>query len=157
MFFCHVAFSLVILGVSIVSGTPFHNTDGPGRLDSSHQQSFSSFCSSPGWRQEWADEFDAPSLNTSTWSIDFGGGDSRVRSSTGTAENVYLENGHLVLRSQRQTLGNYSYTSAAVDSQNKASFSGPARVCVSAVLPGGAKGSGAGAKIPSFLFLFFEA
>jgi hypothetical protein len=37
-----------------------------------------------------------------------------VRDSQGTADNVYLEDGHLVLRSQRQKMNGYDFTSGAV-------------------------------------------
>jgi hypothetical protein len=60
-----------------------------------------------------------------------------VRNSQGTRDNVYLEGGHLVLRSQRQASGKFNYTSGAVDSEGKASWKGLTRACVSAKLPGG--------------------
>ena len=55
-----------------------------------------------------------PVLNKSSWTLDFAGNDSRVRDSQGTADNVYIEDGHLVLRSQRQKLNGYDFTSGAV-------------------------------------------
>jgi hypothetical protein len=97
----------------------------------------SSFCAGEGWRQVWADEFSGTKLNESAWSIDLGGGDSRVRNSQGTRNNVYLEGGHLVLRSQRQKAGKYNYTSGAVESRGKVSWRGLTRACVRAKLPGG--------------------
>jgi hypothetical protein len=65
------------------------------------------------------------------------GGDSRVRNSQGTRDNVYLEGGHLVLRSQRQASGKYNYTSGAIETQDKVAWKGLTRACVSAKLPGG--------------------
>ena len=53
-------------------------------------------------------------LDNATWSVDLASNDSRVRNSQGTAENVYIEDGTLVLRSQRQRVGGYEYTSGAV-------------------------------------------
>jgi len=53
-----------------------------------------------------------------------------------TSDNVYIQNGHLVLRSQKQTINNFNYTSGAVTSQNKKYWKN-ARVCVRALLPGG--------------------
>ena len=50
---------------------------------------------------------------------------------------MYLESGHLVLRSQRQKSGGWNYTSGAVETQGKVSWWGPTRACVSAKLPGG--------------------
>ena len=100
--------------------------------------SSASFCDTQGeWTQVWQDEFDQATLDNSSWTIDLGAGDSRVRNSQGTSDNVYLEDGKLVLRSQRQKIGNYNLTSGAVQTQNKKFFKGPARFCVAAILPGG--------------------
>jgi hypothetical protein len=73
-----------------------------------------SFCAEQGWQQVWADEFSGPTLNESAWSIDLNGGDSRVRNSQGTRDNVYIEDGNLVLRSQRQKSGKYVQTDPLV-------------------------------------------
>ena len=97
-----------------------------------------SFCDSGnGWQEVWADEFNQTHLDTTSWTIDLGGNDSNVRNSLGTADNVYLEDGALVLRSQRERKEGFDFTSGAVQSQDKRFFAGPARVCVSASLPGG--------------------
>jgi beta-glucanase (GH16 family) len=104
-----------------------------------------SFCAGEGWAQVWADEFSGATLNESAWNIDVKAGDSQVRNSQGTRDNVYLEGGHLVLRSQRQRIGKWNYTSGAVETQHKVSWKGPTRACVSAKLPGG-EGGGPAAK-----------
>lgn len=44
--------------------------------------------------------------------------------SQGTAENVYIEDGHLVLRSQRQAMNGYEFTSGAVQTQGLHSWKG---------------------------------
>lgn len=111
-----------------------------------------SFCDSDSaWNQVWADEFNQSELDNTSWSIDVGAGDSRVRNSQGTIDNVYLEGGYLVLRSQKQKLGKYNFSSGAIQSKGKRSFAPPARVCISAKLPGGGLngtvGHGAGAGI----------
>jgi len=104
-----------------------------------------SFCETDGFGLVWQDEFDAPVLDKTSWSTDFSGNDSRVRDSLGTADNVYLENGTLVLRSQRQAIGGYQFTSGAVQTQGMRSWKGLTRACVKAMLPGGGpKGSGDG-------------
>ena len=100
---------------------------------------WTSFCDQVGWEQVWADDFDGPLLDNSSWSVDFKGNDSRVRDSLGTRDNVYLEDGALVLRTQRQKAGGYDYTSGAVQTQGKRSWRGHTRVCIKAQLPGGAK------------------
>ena len=101
-----------------------------------------SFCSDPEWNQVYADEFNGETLDDKSWTIDLEGGDSRVRESQGTADNVYLENGNLVLRSQKQQLGAYNYTSGSIQSQGLKSFKGKTRVCVMAKLPGANGGNG---------------
>ena len=55
-----------------------------------------SFCADEGWTQVWADEFGGTALNESVWNINTDAGDSQVRNSQGTRDNVYLEDGHLV-------------------------------------------------------------
>ena len=55
-----------------------------------------SFCADEGWTQVWADEFGGTALNESVWTINTNAGDSQVRESQGTRDNVYLEGGHLV-------------------------------------------------------------
>jgi len=96
-----------------------------------------SFCDQDGWNMIWQDEFDAIFLNASTWTVDTGSNNSKVRNSTGTLENVYLEDGNLVLRTQKERRGDYFYTSGAVASKGKKSWAGSSRVCISATLPGG--------------------
>lgn len=98
---------------------------------------FKSFCADEGWTQVWADEFAGAALNESAWNINTNAGDSQVRNSQGTRDNVYLEGGNLVLRSQRQKSGKWNYTSGAVTTQHKASWQGLTRACVAAKLPGG--------------------
>ena len=107
-----------------------------------------SFCAQAGWMQVWADEFSGTTLNTSKWTVDLNSGDSRVRDSTGTASNVYIEAGALVLRSQRETVpgSQFNFTSGAVETKDKASWKhvGGTRACVRAKLPGGESGEGKG-------------
>ena len=103
-----------------------------------------SFCAQSGWKQTWSDEFSGAALNTTAWSIDLHGGDSKVRDSQGTADNVYLEDGALVLRSQRKKAGKYNFTSGAVHSisGNWWKHAGGVRACVRAKLPGGETSGG---------------
>ena len=83
----------------------------------------------------------------SVWTKDVKkGNDSLVRNSWGLAENVWVENSELVIRSERYangTIEGYAYTSGAVTSQGKKSFGGKGnvtRVCVCAQLPSGGDG-----------------
>jgi beta-glucanase (GH16 family) len=113
-----------------------------------------SFCeASAAWPRSFAEEFDGPDLNSSRWSkylhnsagqCGFGIG----RFGRCDADNVYIEDGKLVLKSDKLPAqqctakeGCFNYTSAGVTSRDKATWSvaGGAgyRVCVSAMLPGG--------------------
>ena len=131
---------------------PLPRTIVPPRAGASATSSFCAGNVAGGWVQVWADEFDGSALDNSSWTVDLGANDSRVRDSKGTSDNVYLDGrGALVLRTQRHTTGDYAFTSGAVQSQNKRFFGGAdsaaaaTRVCVSAKLPGGGGGDkGAG-------------
>ena len=98
-----------------------------------------SFCDEAGWDMVFADDFNGSALDTKSWTVDLGAGDSRVRNSQGTADNVYLENGALVLRSKAEKAGKWNYTSGAVQTMGKVSWkhAGGTRACVRAKLPGG--------------------
>lgn len=102
-----------------------------------------SLCSESGeYVHVFVENFDEPALNTSLWSLVVGSGNSRVRDAWGTADNVYIENGSLVLRSQRQRYVTpsgdvYNYTSGAVESRD-AAYWPSGRACVRAILPGDA-------------------
>jgi len=102
--------------------------------------SWSSFCGSDGWNQVWSDEFSV--FDETSWTKDTGKGDSRVRDAQGLAENVYIDNDALVIRSQRDATGNL--TSGALQTRGKHSWRGKTRVCVSAKLPGEGGGHGNG-------------
>jgi len=99
-----------------------------------------SFCEQSGWTKVWYDEFTGDTLDNTSWTIDTQGNDSRVRDALGTTDNVYIEKGHLVLRSQKESIGGYSFTSGAVQTRGLRSWSGLTRVCVQAKLPGGQGG-----------------
>ena len=103
-----------------------------------------SFCDQSGWSVVWSDEFDGPSINTSAWQIDdhLPAGNSRTRAALALAGHSYVEDGHLVLRSNATWTGTdwTNLTSGAIESVGKVSFQGIHRVCVSAKLPGGAGG-----------------
>eukprot|EP01045_Picozoa_sp_COSAG04_P003776 COSAG04_NODE_157_length_22270_cov_26.745298_5_plen_102_part_00 len=61
----------------------------------------SSFCSDdPHWATTWSDDFSTTTLDPSSWARHVGSGDSLERLSTATPENVYLQDGQLVLRSR---------------------------------------------------------
>ena len=108
----------------------------------------SSFCdTTAGWKHAWGDEFDGTTLDSTSWAKDvWRPGDSRTRDAAAAAENVYVANGSLVIRTDAiWSHGQWhNLTSGAVQSQGLRSFLGPARVCVRAKLPGGGCGGGTG-------------
>eukprot|EP01121_Diplochlamys_sp_Union-15-3_P002819 TRINITY_DN1266_c0_g1_i3.p1 TRINITY_DN1266_c0_g1~~TRINITY_DN1266_c0_g1_i3.p1 ORF type:complete len:266 (-),score=48.20 TRINITY_DN1266_c0_g1_i3:89-886(-) len=94
-----------------------------------------SFCDTNGsWKQVWKDDFN--SLDTSSWTVQTGQSGGLAREALLTADNVYIENGNLVLRSQKQRINNFNWTTGAVISQNKKYWK-YGRFCISAKLPGG--------------------
>lgn len=101
-----------------------------------------SFCDAPGWALAWADEFSGDALNTTNWSVRNGTAenDSSCRDAMCLADNVAVRGGALVLTAKREARGWASYTTGAVDSQNKRFFAAregaPFRLCVSGKLPG---------------------
>eukprot|EP00941_MAST-03F_sp_MAST-3F-sp1_P000683 g683.t1 len=121
-----------------------------------------SFCSeSNSWRLEWADEFDESILDRSKWNVELSLNSTKssqvdiagsCREAACTAQNVYLKNGHLILRSQRENIESttdgkkYSFTTGAVNSYNKTIWNvrdGPYRMCIAAKLPGSSSKSAA--------------
>ena len=107
-------------------------------VDSLQTVSSSSFCDTPDFTQVYADEFTGETLDEKSWALDLEGGDSRVRESQGLAENVYLKDGNLILKTQKveTPINGYNYTSGAIQSQGLKSFQGKTRVCIMAKLPG---------------------
>eukprot|EP01060_Flectonema_neradi_P034737 TRINITY_DN619_c2_g1_i1.p1 TRINITY_DN619_c2_g1~~TRINITY_DN619_c2_g1_i1.p1 ORF type:complete len:273 (+),score=53.84 TRINITY_DN619_c2_g1_i1:51-821(+) len=107
---------------------------------------FSQFCEEDGWEVIFRDDFNGDSLDMDNWEIITSQGDSRVRDSCGTADNVNVKNGTLILSSKREQPAGckYNYTTGAVISQNKKYWQADdVRVCVKAILPG-KKGTAAG-------------
>ena len=104
-----------------------------------------SFCdATDGWSLEWADEFDAPAVNESKWTVVVGQNLGACRDAVCDEDDVYVQDGSLVLRS-RKLSGDANWTTGAVWTKGKAFWADdPAfRLCVSAKLPGG-NGGGQG-------------
>eukprot|EP00041_Stephanoeca_diplocostata_P022076 m.523222 g.523222 ORF g.523222 m.523222 type:complete len:312 (-) comp21976_c0_seq3:396-1331(-) len=94
-----------------------------------------SYCGERGWDQVWADEFDGSTLDEKKWQITLGVNGGQLRDAYGTADNVYIEKGNLVLRSKAEKMNGMNWTSGAVTSKGKGFWS-HGRLCVSAILPG---------------------
>jgi beta-glucanase (GH16 family) len=121
-----------------------------------------SFCDpSPQWPRSFAEEFDGTKLNTSRWSVFLENSNGQCGFGIGRygrcdADNVYLEDGSLVLRSDRNhscdaSAGCFNYSSGGVTSRDKATWSvadgAGFRLCINALLPGGGASPGAGTGI----------
>ncbi|GAC1656861.1 MAG: hypothetical protein NVS4B3_22910 [Gemmatimonadaceae bacterium] len=71
------------------------------------------------WELAWADEFDGPTLDTTSWIAVDGAVNVNSELEYYSPGDVYLENGSLVLRSREQSLGGRRYTSGAVRTGTK--------------------------------------
>jgi beta-glucanase (GH16 family) len=71
------------------------------------------------WALEWADEFNGATVDTTNWIIVEGAATINNELQFYTPSDVYLENGDLVLRSQRRTFGNRQYSSGEVRTGTK--------------------------------------
>jgi beta-glucanase (GH16 family) len=114
-----------------------------------------SFCApGAGFSLEFADEFDGPELNESNWRVIEGSsphpnvddcyGDqcpmwAGCRAGFCKKENVYMNNGTVVLESNNDGHLNYSFTTATIVSRGLRNWTysdGTYRMCISAQLPG---------------------
>lgn len=111
---------------------------------------------------EWSDEFDGDSIDASKWNIvcndmsavncgalpfPTSANGAECRSARCIPEAVTVADGFLTLISQRDSNNSTAWTTGAVKTQNKSSWTtgdGTYRMCISAKLPGGASGEGAG-------------
>jgi len=106
-----------------------------------------SFCDNQsGWKQVFKDDFN--SIDNKTWTVNLGKSDGLARQAWLMAENVYTENGNLVIKSASQKVFGdgqwWDWTSGALTSQDK-KFYQYGRFCISAKLPGaGSPGQGQG-------------
>jgi beta-glucanase (GH16 family) len=140
-----ICFVYVICGLNVLEGKVVSGSDEP-----SYSQSGQSFCDSRGnWKNVWSDDFDHSTLDKTVWTIPVGVGNSFGREANVTKENTYIENGNLVLRSQR-SLDNTDLwtTGAAITSHQPGSDSGKnwqyGRFCIRAQLPGDGLGKSKG-------------
>lgn len=66
------------------------------------------------WGLKWADEFDGPALDASSWIVSDGPVDVNSELEYYSPSAVTIENGALVLRADKKTTGNRAYTSGEV-------------------------------------------
>ena len=94
-----------------------------------------------GYNLLWADEFDGNALNEDIWTMEVrepGWTNEELQSYEASTDNVYVEDGCLVLRALKNESddGTVSYTSGKVNSQNKADFT-YGKVVIRAMAPEG--------------------
>lgn len=71
------------------------------------------------WRLVWSDEFDGQSLDSSKWRAEDAALIKNSELQYYTPDDVYLENGNLVLRSQKRDMYGRHYSSGLVETKGK--------------------------------------
>jgi beta-glucanase (GH16 family) len=118
--------------------------------------SANSFCSAVGWNHEWGDDFDGDHLGESWSPITSEGeqgdhsapvsglGVTACRSAKCRPENVRVEDGHLMLLTDRDPEDPGKYHTGAVTTRGLKNWQDdqPYRMCISAKLPGGGENGG---------------
>jgi beta-glucanase (GH16 family) len=98
----------------------------------------------PGYTLAWADEFNSNSLDTSAWSFDIGDGcpnlcgwgNNELEYYTNRTENLFFQDGKMVIEARKENFSGKNYTSAKIHTRNKKTFK-YGRVDVRAKLPRG--------------------
>jgi len=73
----------------------------------------------------WSDEFEGSTLDLTKWNYEIGGGgfgNQEKQYYTSRPENIRLESGSLVIEAKKEVYSGNNYTSARINSKNKASF-----------------------------------
>ncbi len=73
----------------------------------------------PGWTLVWHDEFDGPALDPDKWRVEYAALVKNQELQFYTDDEVYIEDGCLVLRSRKRDYGGRAYTSGLVDTQHR--------------------------------------
>jgi beta-glucanase (GH16 family) len=71
------------------------------------------------WELQWSDEFAGPALDATTWIAVEGPAEVNDELQYYTPEDVYIENGSLVLRTRQRPMGGRGYTSGEVRTGQK--------------------------------------
>ena len=75
----------------------------------------------------WSDEFDGPTIDLSKWTFDVGTGDwgwgnGELENYTARSENVYIEDGSLVIQAKRENYNGSAFTSARLKTKGRMAF-----------------------------------
>ena len=98
----------------------------------------------PGYSLSWADEFNGPALNTSIWSHENGDGcpgncgwgNNELEYYTDRAENLYFQDGKMIIEARKESFAGKSYTSSKILTRGKKMIKF-ARIDIRAKLPKG--------------------
>lgn len=100
-----LAFQLASLGLAcLVGGCAAQESGPPTRT---------------GWVLTWHDEFDAPEVDRDKWRIEYAGVTKNNELQFYADDEVYIEDGCLILRSQKRDLGGRAYVSGLVDTKHR--------------------------------------
>lgn len=78
-----------------------------------------------GYNLVWSDEFNGAQLDRSKWNVEVncdGGGNNEQQCYVDSPKNIFLENGHLVIRVVKENYNGKSYTSGRINSSKKGDF-----------------------------------
>ena len=79
-----------------------------------------------GYSLVWEDNFDGPGLNRNDWNVELhepGWVNAELQEYVDSEENIFFENGNLVIRPVKSTVnGKIHYTSGRISTQNKRDF-----------------------------------
>ena len=74
------------------------------------------------WTLVWQDEFNGVHLNEAKWNYETGGngwGNNELEYYANRLENVFVQDGNLIIEARKETYENRSYTSARITTKNK--------------------------------------
>ena len=121
---------------------------------SQNHQIILSVTTEKGWELVWNDEFEADDLDLKKWEFEencWGGGNNELQCYTSRSENLFIQNGYLIIRAKKETFTGPSepidwnsnapdkslpYTSARIRTKNKGDWR-YGRFEVRALLPEG--------------------
>jgi beta-glucanase (GH16 family) len=97
-----------------------------------------------GYSLVWSDDFDGPALNAANWSFDIGDGcpnlcgwgNNELQYYTNSAENLFFQDGKMIIQAKKESYGGKNYTSAKIKTDGKRPFKF-GRIDIRAILPEG--------------------
>ncbi len=125
-------FYMIIAAISVLTVAACTTTTGSAeRIDSSGEPSGVSVTMGndlnlDGYSLVWEDNFDGSSLNRNDWNVELhepGWVNEELQEYVDSEENIFFENGNLVIRPVKSTVnGKIHYTSGRISTQNKRDF-----------------------------------